>query len=315
MPTVAGIDVSKAFLDVAIVPSQERWRTPNEPDAVDALVRELKRRGVEYAVVEASGGYEACFLVAADTHDLRVARANPRRVRHFARAIGRLAKTDAIDALVIAQFGATQELVFLPKRDPARERLRALLLRRLELQKLVQAERNRQKQAPAWLEESFARVVQRLEAEQQWVEEEMERLLAEAEHLRERAALLQTVPGIGPQVSRTLVALLPELGELTGKQAAALVGVAPFNRESGKQRWRQVTYGGRSEVRRMLYLAVRVAVRYNPVLRQYWLRLRERGKEGKVPMVACIRKLVVMLNAMVRDGRPWSPELHLAAAG
>ena len=313
MPTVAGIDVSKASLEVVIFPSQERWRTPNEPAAVDALVRELQRRRVAYAVVEASGGYEALFLIAADTHGLRVARANPRRVPHFARAIGRLAKTDAIDALVIAQFGATQQLVFLPKRDPARERLRALLLRRLELQKLAQAERNRQQQAPAWLQESFARVVQSLEAAQQWVEEEIERLLTESEHLREQTALLQTVPGIGPQVSRTLVALLPELGELTGKQAAALVGVAPFNRESGKQRWRQVTYGGRSEVRRMLYLAVRVAVRYNPVLRQYWLRLRERGKEGKVPMVACVRKLVVMLNAMLRDGRPWSPPLPAAA--
>ena len=313
MPTVAGIDVSKAFLDVALFPSRERWRTANTPEAAAQLVQELQRRGVAYAVVEASGGYEATFILAAHAHDLRVARANPRRVRHFAHAIGRLAKTDAIDALVLAQFGATQELVFLPKPDPARERLRALLLRRVELQKLLQAERNRAQQAPAWLAESFQRVVATLEAELAWVKGEVERLLAESAHLRERAALLETVPGVGPVVARTLVALLPELGELTAKQAAALVGVAPFNRESGSQRWRQVTYGGRSEVRRVLYLAVRVAIRHNPVVRAFWLRLEERGKPGKVAMVACIRKLVGMLNAMMRKGRPWSPPLPAAA--
>ena len=311
----AGIDVAKGWLDVAVLPEGKRWRVRNEREAVAALCRELVARGVVLAVAEASGGYERVLEEEAERAGLELSVVNPRRVRDFARSLNILAKTDALDALVLAAFAEKVRPAPRRRRSRAEEELRALVLRRQQLERMVRAEENRLRSAAPWVRESLERHLAWLRAERKAVEKAMAALVRSEAELRERVALLQTVPGVGMQVACALVALLPELGELRGRAAAALVGVAPFNRDSGVQRGRRVTYGGRAWVRRMLYLAALVGIQHNPVLRAFWERLEARGVTGKVAVVACVRKLVVILNAMVRDRRPWSPELHATAAG
>ena len=301
----AGVDVSKQWLDVACEDAVEVRRFENDVRGIARLLHWLRERGVTAAVVEATGGYERAVAVAADQEGIQVARVNPRQVREFARATGKLAKTDAIDARVLAAFGARLiPATTAPASEEASE-FADLVARRRQLKEMVGAERNRAQLASPSVRRRIEAHVRWLEEELRAVEQELERRVAADPERRERAALLLGVPGVGDVLTRTLLAELPELGRLRGRQLAALVGVAPLNRDSGTFRGRRSTWGGRASVRAALYMAALVGTRYNADLRAYYRRLVERGKPKKLALVACMRKLLLILNAMLRDRQPW----------
>lgn len=307
---VVGIDVSKAALDVAVLPSGEVAQFANDPNGVEELSKKLKAVAADLVVMEATGGYETAVATALVGAGLRVAVVNPRQVRDFAKATGRLAKTDRIDAQVIAAFGQAiePEIVRLPDED-ARE-LEALLVRRRQLVAMRVQEVNR-----LGLMQGAMR--KNIKAHIDWLQKQIDRLdidltagLRSSPAWRAKDELLRSFKGVGPNTSSTLLIDLPELGQLDRRLIAALVGLAPFNRDSGVMRGRRSIYGGRSHVRTMLYMAATTAIRCNPVIRPFYERLRSRGKPHKVAMVACMRKMLTILNAMVRQSTPWTPEIN-----
>jgi len=302
---VAGIDVSKDWLDVAL--GEESLRVANEAAAMSSLVERLQTVKVELVVMEATGGYETQAASAIAVAGLKLAVVNPRQVRDFAKATGRLAKNDRIDAHVIAAFGQAIEpqITHLPD-EQARE-LQGLLVRRSQLLGMRVQESNRlalmqgamRKQIKshiAWLDQAIDEVNTDLTAR-----------LRQSPVWREKDELLRSLKGIGPITSGTLMSSLPELGELDRRSIAALVGVAPFNRDSGAFRGRRAIWGGRAHVRHVLYMAAIAAVRSNPVIKPFYERLIARGKPHKVAMVACMRKMLTILNAMMRSNTPWTP--------
>lgn len=306
---VVGIDVSKASLDVAVLPAGEVLQFANDANGVDALRTKLSSSSVDLVVMEATGGYETSVATALVGTGLRVAVVNPRQIRDFAKATGRLAKTDRIDALVIAAFGEAiePEIVRLPDED-ARE-LEALLVRRRQLVTMRVQEVNRLglMQGP---------MRKNIKAHIEWLEKQIDRLdidltaaLRSSPAWRAKDELLRSFKGVGPITSGTLLVALPELGQLDRRAIAALVGLAPFNRDSGVMRGRRSIYGGRSQVRTLLYMAATTAIRSNPVIRAFYEQLTARGKPHKVAMVACMRKMLTILNAMVRQSAPWTPEI------
>lgn len=301
----AGVDVAKRHLDVACDGSDEVRRFANDQAGIARLLRWLGSQAVTAFVVEATGGYERALLEAAARADLPATRVNPRQVRDFARATGRLAKTDAIDARVLAAFGA--RLTPAPTLHTGEEQseLADLVARRRQLQGMVVAERNRLRLASPATRDRIAAHIEWLEQELREVEEELDQRIVTDPERQARAALLSGVPGVGPVLTRTLLAELPELGRLEGRQLAALVGVAPLNRDSGAYRGRRTTWGGRAPVRAALYMAALVGTRYNSTLRRTYRRLVDRGKAKKLALVACMRKLLIILNAMIRDHQPW----------
>lgn len=302
-----GIDISKAQLDVGVRPSGERTSVPYDAPGLTTLIAQLTQVQPTRIVVEATGGLERPLLRALVDAALPVVAVNPRQVRDFAKATGQLAKTDALDAQVLARFA---EVIQPPLRvlpDPQTQELAALLARRRQVLAMQRAEQNRLDRAPA-------RVRKRIEVHLRWLRAELARLDTDLDDLihqspvwREREDLLQSVPGIGPVMSRTVLAELPELGLLNRKQIAALVGVAPYNRDSGRLRGHRAIWGGRAPVRTALYMAALVATRWNPVIRSFYQRLRTAGKAPKVALVAAMRKLLTILNAMVHRGTPWQP--------
>jgi transposase len=307
-----GIDVSKARLDGACRPG-ESFQVSNDPDGIRALVERLRRLPVALIVLEATGGLELPAVAALAAAGLPVALVNPRQVRDFARAVGRLAKNDKIDAEILAWFA---EAVKPPARPlPAEETraLDALLARRGQLLEMRVMEQNRLSAC------RDAAVRADLQAHIAWLNERVgqaDRDLGEAIRRQPlwqaRDELQRSVPGIGPVVSRTLLAALPELGQLAGRKVAALVGLAPFDDDSGRRRGVRRVAGGRGEVRAKLYMAALVASRRNPVLRAFYERLRQAGKQAKVALTAVARKLLTIVNAVVRSGQPWNPELAAA---
>lgn len=301
----AGVDVAKQHLDVALEGKGEVRRFANDEAGSVRLLAWLQAHAGARVVVEATGGYERLLLAAAARAGIPAARMNPRQVRDFARATGRLAKTDALDAAVLAAFGARLHPAPTPPADEGQTALAAQVARRRQLKEMVVAERHRAGMAPPAVRAGIERHLQWLEQEVAAVEAELDQQVAADAGRRTRAALLQSVPGVGPTVARALLAGLPELGVLRGRQLAALVGVAPLNRDSGQLRGRRMVWGGRAPVRAALYMAALVGSRHNPVLRDYYRRLVNAGKAKKVALVACMRKLLVILNAIVRDGRPW----------
>lgn len=300
-----GVDVARDWLDVHVLPDGLAWRVANDPAAQGELAGRLRGLGAALVVLEASGGYEAAAAAELRAAGLCAAVVNPRQVRDFARCVGQLAKTDALDAAVLARFAQAVRPEARPAPGPADAALKALVGRRRELVELEAAERQRLRLAAGAVRAS-------VEAHLAWLRDqvaELERQIAAAiaadpGHLA-LAALLTTVPGVGAVVAATLVAELPELGALTRQEVAALVGVAPLNRDSGRTRGRRGTWGGRAAVRATLYMAAAAATRFNPAIRAFRDRLVAAGKPPKVARVACIRKLLTILNAMVRDGRPW----------
>jgi transposase len=306
-PPTIGIDVSKDEVTVAVAPSGVRWTSATTPAALDALVARVAPLSPELIVLEASGGYEIAVAAACAAAGLPVAVVNPRQVRAFAQALGRTAKTDAIDAEVLALFGARVQPAARPVPDAASQTLAALVARRRQLLEMLTAERQR-------LAQAIARAVQRdLRQHVRWlerrigdVEGEIGAAIEASPVWRVREDLLRSVPGIGPVVARTLLAELPELGHLTRRQIAALVGVAPFNRDSGQWRGHRTISGGRAPVRAALYMAGLAAAQHNAVLRPFYERLRAAGKPPKVALVAVMRKLITTLNAMARTNQRWS---------
>lgn len=306
MDVFVGIDVSKARLDVAVLPSDESFAVPNDVDGIERLVARVAALKPTLVVLEATGGLEAP-AVAALAVEAPVAVVNPRQVRDFAKALGRLAKTDALDAAVLARFAQAVQPQARPLPSPELEELRALVTRRRQLRDMVTAERHRMAGAKPAMKRSIKSHVAWLENALADLDRDLDQTLRGSSVWRETDDLLQSVPGVGPKVSATIIVELPELGTLTRQQAAALVGVAPLNRDSGTMRGRRTTWGGRPAIRTMLYMAAVTAARYNPVIRALYQRLVAGGKPKKVALVACMRKLLTILNAMVRDRRPWAP--------
>lgn len=307
-PVFVGIDVSKAQVDVALRP-EGRFAAPNDEVGVAHVTERLLAAAPTLVVLEATGGLEIPLVGALAAAGLPVVVVNPRHVREFAKAAGHLAKTDALDAQLLAQFAEVMRPAVRPLPDAQTHALAALLTRRRQLVEMLTAEKNR-------LASARGPVRKNLRAHLAWLERALSQAdadLAQAIHespvWREKDALLRSVPGVGPVLTTTLLANLPELGTLTGKQIAALVGVAPLNRDSGTLRGRRTVWGGRAHVRATLYMAAVVAARFNPVIRVFYQRLCAAGKAKKVALTACMRKLLTILNAMLKHRTPWRPEV------
>ena len=300
-----GIDVSKNSLDIAILPSGERFKINYDEEGINEITGKLTENPPDLIVMEATGGLEMPLLTALAADNFNVVAINPRQVRNYARSIGRLAKTDRIDAEVIARFGEAVRPELRPIPDEKTIELRAFLVRRRQLIQMIVAEKNR-------LHKAAENVKPRIQTHIEWLEEELDTTNHDLENAiknspvwREREKLLKTVPGIGDVIASTLIADLPELGQLNRKEIAALVGVAPFNYDSGTIRGKRIIWGGRYHVRNALYMGVIVAIRYNPAIKNFYNRLVEAGKPKKVAIVACMRKLITILNSMVRNNTPW----------
>jgi len=304
-PLYVGIDVSKAQLDVAERPSGERAVIPHTEQDIAALVEQLGARRPACVVLEATGGLQAPLASALAIAGIPVAVVNPRQVRDFARATGQLAKTDAIDAQILARFAEAVRPAPRPLPDEATQAFSALLTRRRQLIDMLVAEQHRMRTAPFPIQRQIQAHLTWLKQQLAMLDEDLTHRIQATPLWREQEDLLRSVPGIGPVVSRTLLGELPELGRLTHKQIAALVGVAPLNRDSGSLRGRRIIWGGRAVVRGVLYMSAVVAARRNPIIKAFYQRLRTAGKAPKVALVACMRKLVTILNAMVKHRTPW----------
>ena len=302
-----GIDVAKDTLDVAVRPTAETWQVANEPAGINALVAQLETMAPALVILEATGGFEGPLLAALAVTRVPVVRANPRQVRAFAQAVGILAKTDRIDARVLAHFAEAVKPVPRPLPDAATQELRALLLRRRQVVDMLTAERNRLGTVPPRIHQAIQQHIAWLEGQLSSLDDDLTQAIQRSGVGQATEAILQSIPGVGPVLSRTLLGQVPELGTLGRKQIAALVGVAPFNRDSGTMRGRRRVWGGRAEVRAVLYMSTLVATRYNPVIKAFYARLLAAGKLKKVALTACMHKLLTIMNAMVRDMMPWQP--------
>ena len=313
-PRFVGIDVSKTQLDVAVRPTGNRWVLPYDETGIEGLIPQIVDLGPALVLLEATGGLELPLVAALAAAALPVVVVNPRQVRDFARATGTLAKTDALDARVLAHFADAVRPDVRPLKDAETQVLNSLTARRHQVMTMLVSEKNR-------LGSAIGAVSPRIEAHIAWLEQELSDLdhelrqsLRRSPVWREQDDLLRTVPGVGEQVSLTLLANLPELGTLTSRQIAALVGVAPYNRDSGALRGKRAVWGGRSRVRAVLYMGALVASRHNPVIRDFYQRLLAAGKPKKVALVACMRKLLVVLNAMLKHGSSWCDMTQPAVA-
>jgi len=303
-----GIDVAKATLEVWSEPDGAGWTAANDPVGIGELVGRLRGRAVARIVVEATGGYEYAVVAALSLAGHAVAVVNPRQVRDFAKAIGRLAKTDRLDAQVLAHFGAAirPEPRALP--SAAVRELDAVVTRRRQVLEMLQAERDRHPLARGKVARQIQQHIAWLERQLTGLDDELRRLIEASPVWRAKEDLLRSVPGIGPVTTATLLAALPELGTLSRHQIAALVGVAPFARDSGTLRGTRAIWGGRTSVRCVLYMATLSAVRWNRAISATYHRLLDAGKLPKVALIACERKLLVILNAIVAHGTPWQPD-------
>jgi transposase len=308
MATWIGIDVAKTHLESAVYQGT-RWRVANEDAGITQMVTRLRPLHPTLVVLEATGGYERGVTAALAAAGIPVAVVNPRQVRDFAKATGSLAKTDELDAQVLAHFAATIQPEPRTLVDAQADALRELLARRRQVVSMLTAEKNRLQQASRVVRERIKEHIAYLEQELDDSNRDLDALLQQSPLWREREDLLRSVPGIGPVTSLTLIAALPELGRLSRKEIAKLVGIAPLNRDSGRRQGHRMVWGGRAEVRRTLYMATLVATRHNPAIRTMYQRLLAAGKPKKVALVACMRKLLVILNAMLNRGTAWRQPL------
>ena len=304
-----GIDVSKKLLDVSIRPTQEFFTEENNESGISALLNRLKALQPERIVLEATGGFEIPVVAALADAGLAVVVVNPRQVRDFARATGKLAKTDRIDAAVLAHFAEAVRPEVCPLPDKQTAQLSDLVARRRQIIEMMVAEKNR-------LAQAARPICKGIEAHIRWLEKQLEQIDLDLETMihnsllwREQEDLLRSVPGVGPVLSRTLLAELPELGKLTHKELSALVGVAPFNRDSGAMRGRRMIFGGRASVRTVLYMGALVGIRHNPKLKCFYDRLRKAGKPAKVAITACMHKLLIILNAIIKTKIRWQEDI------
>jgi transposase len=301
-----GIDVSKARLDVHVRPGGETFAVNRDSEGIEALIARVSALDPSLVVLEATGGFETVVAAGLGAAGLPLAVVNPRQIRDFARATGRLAKTDPIDAAVIAHFAEAVRPEARPITSAEARSLGELVARRRQLLEMMTAERNRRRQLiNPRLIKGVDRVLATLQAQLTELEGDIDVTVRGTPAWREKEDLLTSVPGIGPKIARTMIAELPELGTLSRQQVASLVGVAPFNRDSGKWRGRRSIAGGRATVRSALYMSVLVAIRRDLPLALTYRRLRVAGKPAKVAIVACMRKLITILNAILRDNQPW----------
>ena len=303
---VIGIDVAKDTVVLASEPAGRTGTFATDSAGLAALVAQCQTAPVQLVVLEATGGYEAPVVAALASAGLPVVIVNPRQVRDFAKATGRLAKTDAIDATVLALFGARVRPAVRPLPDAATQELQALLARRRQLLDMLHAERQRHATSHGRVRADLRSHIHWLERRLQHTDDTLHGLIAASPLWRVQDELLQSVPGVGPTLASTLLGELPELGHLDRRQIAALVGVAPLARDSGTLHGRRTCWGGRAGIRQVLYMAALVAARFNPALRTFYQRLRAGGKPAKLALTAVARKLLVLLNAILRDQRPWT---------
>lgn len=307
-----GIDVAKAQLDVAIRPSGEVWQVANDLAGVQALVKRLQGLGPTLILLEATGGLEYLVVGELAMVGLPIAVVNPRQVRHFAQATGRLAKTDKLDAQVLAQFADVVRPEPRPLPDVATRELAALVTRRRQLVEMHTAELQRLRTASPRVVPQIKEHLDTLARYIASLDDELRDRIESSPLWRDKDDLLRSAKGVGPILSATLLSQLPELGTLDNKKLAALVGVAPLNRDSGQWRGKRSCWGGRGDVRAVLAMATRAAVRSNPAIRAFHDRLIAAGKSDKVALTACMHKFLGILNAMVRHGVPWQPNYTLA---
>lgn len=306
-----GIDVAKAHLDVAVRPTGQTARFAVE--MLDDLVAFVAKTQPALVVMEATGGMESPVAAALATVGVRVAIVNPRQVRDFAKALGKLAKTDAIDAAVLAHFAEAIRPQARPLPDAQTQELEALVMRRRQLTEMLVAEQCRRSATRSKsMKKSLELHIDWLKKQLKDVDKDITKAVRDSAIWNEKAELLQSVPGVGRVLSSTVIATLPELGTLNRKEIAALVGVAPFNRDSGNQKGKRCIWGGRAPVRAVLYMAALVATKHNPTIKAFYQRLLIAGKLKKVAIVACMRKLLIILNSMLRTGRSWQAQAALA---
>ena len=301
-----GIDVSKDTLDVAVHGDKQHWSFPNNETGITKAVSKFKELSPELVVLEATGGFEVFLATELVVAKIPTAVVNPRQVRDFAKSVGMLAKTDILDARIIARFAATVQPNPHPMPDIEAQELGALTARRRQIINMITAEKNRLSTAGETVKPGISAHINWLEKELSEINRNIKQKVKDSPIWREKDELLQSVPGVGTNLSAIILAELPELGTLNRKQIAALVGVAPLNRDSGTLRGKRTTWGGRATVRTALYMATLVATRYNPVIRRFYERLREAGKATKVALTACMRKLLTILNAMLKYQTSWN---------
>jgi len=309
-----GVDVAKRTLEIGVRPSGESFSESNDPPGCARLAQRLPRLNPALVVLEASGGYERALTGELGTAGLPVVVVNPRQTRDFARALGRLEKTDKVDALMLAEFAERVQPEVRQLPDQQALALAALMARRRQLVEMLVAEQNRLLQAPAVLQHELRSHIDFLRKQLYRLDQELDQLLHQSPVWREQEDLLKGVPGIGPVTCATLLADLPELGRLSRRAIAKLAGLAPLARDSGAMRGRRTVWGGRAKVRATLFMATLSAVRHNPVLKAFHARLRAAGKPNKVALVACMRKLLIILNAMLKNRTPWSPSCFVEPA-
>ena len=303
---IVGIDVSKDRLDIALRPSGEAFVVERNARGLAELVARLRELSPHVIALEATGGYETVAAAALAGAGLPVAIVNPAQIRAFARALGKRAKTDPIDAAVIAHFAEATGLIPRPLADEATQMLADLVARRRQIIEMIGAERQREQRITApRLRKSIARLLKALEKELASLDGDIDDAVRGSPAWRDKEDLLASVPGVGPVIARTLIAELPELGQLGGKEIAALAGLAPFTRQSGKWRGKSFIGGGRTVVRAVLFMGALVAKKHNPILKAFFDRLIAAGKPKMVALIAVARKLLTILNAIIRDNRPW----------
>jgi len=304
-----GVDVSKSKLDVYLLERDLLLSVPNDQQAIATLISRLARYRLERIVIEATGRLEHAFVTAAVAKGLPIVVVSPLKVRRFADAVGQLAKTDAIDARLIAQFAATLKPAVHPIADAKTQIIKDLVVRRRQLTSLRTMEKNRRPIMPESLKPSIDRMIETLDRELESLEQLIQNAVEQHTAWRHKRDLLTSMPGIGRAVASTLIGDLPELGSLSRRQIGALTGVAPFNRDSGAFRGKRRIRGGRAHSRTALFLSAMVAIRYNPDIKRFYERLLQAGKHKKVALTACIRKIVTALNAMLRDNKPWQSSI------
>jgi len=308
-----GVDVSKARLDVGLWPGGESFSVGNDAQGVEQLLLRMLQLRPCAVIIEASGGLESLLVGELCEAQVAVAVVNPRQPREFARSLGQLAKTDRLDARMLAQFGHSAHRsgrLTLTQLQPAAEaELKALVRRRRQLLGMLVAETNRRQRASKVVKKSIVATIRSLKRTLAELEQQLRETVKHSPAQKAKAAILEQVPGVGPQLARSLIAEVPELGQLGRRQIAALIGVAPYAHESGKFKGRRMIWGGRAAVRSTLYMAMLSATRYNPLLAPFYRRLLDRGKSKKLAYIACARKLLVILNAMFRDHTTWNPML------
>jgi transposase len=306
-----GIDIGKAQIDIAVHPSEKQWSFSNNEPGINEAVKSIVGVSPALVVLEATGNLQVSLVAALAIAGITPAVVNPRQIRDFAKATGRLAKTDAIDARVIAHFAAAIHPEPRTLSNDQAQELKDIVARRRQVSDMLTAERNRLGSARKVVRPRIQSHIIWLQKELEDIDGNLRRAIQESPIWREKDDLLQSVPGIGPVTSATILTQLPELGTLNRRQIAALVGVAPFNRDSGTMRGKRTIWGGRSHVRAVLYMATMVAARFNPVIRNFYERLCAVGKAKKVALTACMRKLLTILNAMLKHHASWNNNLSV----